>query len=197
MLKYLIICVIHPCISDYVIWWFEVVIGNLTLTEPAVSKKMILGKSISFCSLCRVWFSYSVPFANDRPSCLCFFPNSCPMIYKKHFVITCQVIFQGSTCCRSVTKSCPTPCDPMNCSMPAFPFPSLSSRVCSNSRPLSQWCHPTISSSATSSSCFNISQHQGLFQWVGTSRQVAKILELQQQLFQQIFRVDFLEDWLV
>ena len=28
-----------------------------------------------------------------------------------------------------------------------LPCPSLSSRVCSNSRPLSQWCHPTISSS--------------------------------------------------
>ena len=33
-------------------------------------------------------------------------------------------------------------------------FPSLSPWVCSNSCPLSQWCHPTISSSVTSfSSC--------------------------------------------
>ena len=30
-----------------------------------------------------------------------------------------------------------------------LPCPSLSPGVCSNSRPLSQWCHPTISSSAT------------------------------------------------
>ena len=30
-----------------------------------------------------------------------------------------------------------------------FPCPSLSSRVCSNSCPLSQWCHPALSSSAT------------------------------------------------
>ena len=29
-----------------------------------------------------------------------------------------------------------------------LPCPSLSLRVCSNSCPLSQWCHPTISSSA-------------------------------------------------
>ena len=29
-----------------------------------------------------------------------------------------------------------------------FPCPSLSPRVCSNSCPLSRWCHPTISSSA-------------------------------------------------
>ena len=38
---------------------------------------------------------------------------------------------------------------------------------------------------------FNLSQHQGLFQWVG-SNQVAKVLELQLQSFQWIFRVDFL-----
>ena len=34
-----------------------------------------------------------------------------------------------------------------------FPYPSLSPRVCSNSCPLSQWCHPTISSSADPFSC--------------------------------------------
>ena len=41
---------------------------------------------------------------------------------------------------------------------------------------------------------FNLSQHQGLFQWVGSLHQVAKILELQlqHQSFQWIFRVDFL-----
>ena len=32
--------------------------------------------------------------------------------------------------------------------------PSLSPGVCSNSRPLSQWCHPTISSSVTPFSCY-------------------------------------------
>ena len=41
---------------------------------------------------------------------------------------------------------------------------------------------------------FNISQHQGLFQWVSSSYQVAKALEfqLQHQSFQWIFRTDFL-----
>ena len=43
----------------------------------------------------------------------------------------------------------------------------------------------------------NLSQHQGLFQWVGFSHQMAKVLELQLQYqpFQWIFSVDFLEDW--
>ena len=41
---------------------------------------------------------------------------------------------------------------------------------------------------------FNLSQHRGLFQWVGSSCQVARVLELQlqHQSFQWIFRVDFL-----
>ena len=45
------------------------------------------------------------------------------------------------------------------CSLP-------SPRVCSNSCPLSQGCHPTISSS--SRFAFNLSQHQGLFWWVSS-----------------------------
>ena len=36
---------------------------------------------------------------------------------------------------------------PMDCSMPGFPCPSPAPGACSNSCPLSQWCHPTISSS--------------------------------------------------
>ena len=41
---------------------------------------------------------------------------------------------------------------------------------------------------------FNLSQHQGVFQWVGSSHHVAEVLELQLQhrFFQWIFRVDFL-----
>ena len=34
-----------------------------------------------------------------------------------------------------------------------FPCPSLSPRVCSNSLSLSQWCHPTMSSSVIPFSC--------------------------------------------
>ena len=55
--------------------------------------------------------------------------------------------------------------------------------------------HPLSSPSPPSS---NLSQHQGLFQWVSSLHQVAKVLEfqLQHQSFQWIFRTDFLEDWL-
>ena len=55
--------------------------------------------------------------------------------------------------------------------------------------------HPTISSSVVPfSSCLQSFSEQGLFQWVGSSYQVAKVLELQLQhhSFQWIFRIDFL-----
>ena len=70
---------------------------------------------------------------------------------------------------------------------------------CSNSCPLSRWCHPIILPLLSPSpSAFNLSQHQGLFQWVSSAHQVAKVLELQfqHQSFQWIFRTDFLCDWL-
>ena len=56
--------------------------------------------------------------------------------------------------------------------------------------------HPLLPSSPPA---FNLSQHQGLFQWVNSSKQVVKLLELQlqHQSFQRVFRVDFLLDWLV
>ena len=51
--------------------------------------------------------------------------------------------------------------------------------------------------SSPSPPAFTLSPHQGLFQWVSSSHQVAKVLEfqLQHQSFQWIFRTDFL--WLV
>ena len=54
----------------------------------------------------------------------------------------------------SVAQSCPILCDPMNHSMPGLPCPSPSPGVHSDSCPLSQWCHPAISSSVVPfSSC--------------------------------------------
>ena len=69
-----------------------------------------------------------------------------------------------------------------------------------NSCPLSQWCHPTVLHLLSPSHpAFNLSQHQGLFQWVSSSHQVPKVLEfqLQHQSFQWIFKTDFLQDWQV
>ena len=74
-----------------------------------------------------------------------------------------------------------------------LPCPPRSFRVCSNSCPLSRWCHPAISFSVTPfSSCPQSFPALRSFLWVSCSHQVAEVLELQHQSFRWIFRVDFL-----
>ena len=57
-------------------------------------------------------------------------------------------------------------------------WPSLSPWVSSNSSPLSQWCHLTISSSVTPFSCPRFFPGSGSFQLVSSMHQVAKVLKL-------------------
>ena len=75
------------------------------------------------------------------------------------------------------------------------PCPLPTPRVHPNPCPLSQWYHPTDSSSVVPfSSCLQFSQHRVFFQWVSSSHQVVKVLEfqLQHQSFQWTPRTDFL-----
>ena len=66
-------------------------------------------------------------------------------------------------CCCSVTKSCLT-LQPHRLQHIRLPCPSPSPRACSNSGPLSRWCHPTISFSVTPfSSCFQSFAASGSF----------------------------------
>ena len=100
----------------------------------------------------------------------------------------------------SVAQSCPTLCDPVNRSMPDLPVHHQLPEFTQNSCPSSQRLHPVISSSAVPFSSYNDpSQHQGLFQWVNSSHEVAKVLEfqLQHQSFQWTPRSDLLQDGLV
>ena len=71
-----------------------------------------------------------------------------------------------------------------------FPCPSLSLGVCWTHL-LSWWCHPTSSSSVVPFPCSQSFSASGLFQWVDSLLQVAKVLELQHQSLQWIFRVWF------
>ena len=58
---------------------------------------------------------------------------------------------------------------------------------------------PSHPLSSPSPPALNLSQNQGIFQWVSSSHQVAKVLEfqLQHQSFQWIFRTDLLQNGLV
>ena len=104
-------------------------------------------------------------------------------------MILIHSLFQPLSCCSVVSDSL----WPHRLPHTRLPCPSLSPRIRSNSCPLTQWCNPTISSSSPPPPAFNLSQHQGLFQLVGSSHQLVKVLELQlqHQSFQWIFRVDF------
>ena len=82
----------------------------------------------------------------------------------------------------SVAQSCPTPCDPMNHSTPGLPvhhqlLESTQTHVHRVGDAI-QPCHPLSSPSPPAP---NPSQHQGLFQWVNSSHEVAKVLEFQLQ----------------
>ena len=95
----------------------------------------------------------------------------------------------------SVAQLCATLCDPIECGMPGFPvhhqLPELNQ---TNVHWVSDAIQPFHPLSSPSPSTFNLSQFQGLFQWVSSSHHVAKVLEFQlhHQSFQWIFRTDFL-----
>ena len=82
----------------------------------------------------------------------------------------------------SVAQLCPTLCDTMDCSTPGFPAhhqnPEYAQTHVHWVGDAIQPSHPLSSPSPSDSS---LSQQQGLFQWVSSSHQVAKILELQLQ----------------
>ena len=108
--------------------------------------------------------------------------------------------FNGWVQFSSVAQKCPTLCDPMNCSMPGLPvhhqLPELTQ---THVHWVSDAIQPSHPLSSPSPPTFNLSQHQGLFKWVSSSHQVAKVLQFQLQhlSFQWTPRADLLQNGLV
>ena len=95
----------------------------------------------------------------------------------------------------SVTQLCLTLCNPTDCSTPGFPVHyQLSELAQTHINRVSDAIQPSHPLSSPSPPAFNLSQHQGLFQWVRSLYQVTKVweLQLQHQSFQWIFRTDLL-----
>ena len=94
-----------------------------------------------------------------------------------------------------VAQSCPTLCNPMNRSTPGLPvhhqLPELTQTHAHRVGDAIQPSHPLSSPSPPAP---HPPQHQGLFQWVNSSHEVAKVLEfqLQHQSFQWTPRTDLL-----
>ena len=139
---------------------------------------------------------------------LIFLPNSFLKYPKSIFIIFCVIISSRTymnslyfvfymLIISSVTLSCLTLCDPMDCNTPGLPVHQQLSEFTQTHvhwvGDAIQPSHPLLSPSPPA---FSLSQHQGLFQWVSSLHQVAKVLELQlqHQSCQWIFKVDF-QDW--
>ena len=104
-------------------------------------------------------------------------------------------IIGGSVQFISVTQLCLTFCDPMNCSMPGLPVHhQLREFTQTHVHRVSDAIQPSHPLSSPSPPAPNPSQHQGLFQWVSSSHEVTKVLEiqLQHQSFQWTPRTDLL-----
>ena len=135
------------------------------------------------------WTLWASCFTLISLGSLYLFPNvqslkrtSCHMFC---FALLCWLFQAGRSICGGgafflATKLCPTLCNPMDCNKPGFPVLHQPlelvqthvhwvSDVIQSSHPLSSPSPPAL----------NLSQHHGLFQWVGSSHQVAKVLELQ------------------
>ena len=92
--------------------------------------------------------------------------------------ILATIIIQFS----SVTQLCPTLWDPMNCKMPGL---AAHHQLLEFTQTHVHWVgdaiQPSHPLSFLSPPAFNLSQHRGLFKWVSSSHQVAKVLEFQLQ----------------
>ena len=75
----------------------------------------------------------------------------------------------------SVAQSCLTLCDPMDCSTPSLPVHcQLPEFTQTHVHWVGDAMQPSLPMSSPSPPAFNLSQHQGLFQWVSSSQQVDK-----------------------
>ena len=93
---------------------------------------------------------------------------------EKSLEMSCGDHFSQSVVSDSVT--------PMDCSMPGLPvYHQLPELVQTHVHQFGDAILPPHPLSSPSPSAFNLSQHQGLFQGVSSSHQVAKVLEFQPQ----------------
>ena len=120
--------------------------------------------------------------------------------YMAFIMLMCVPSMPASVQFSSVAQSCPTLCDPMNCSTPGLPVHhQLLEFTQTHVHQVSDPIQPSHLLSSPSPPAPNPSQHQSLFQWVNSSQEVAKVLEFQlyHHSFQRTPRADLLQNGLV
>ena len=109
--------------------------------------------------------------------------------------VSLHIVWWWSVQFSSVTQSCPTLSNPMNCSTPGLPVHhQLLVSTQTHVHRVSDAIQPSHPLSSPSPPALNLSQHQGLFKWVSSLHQVAKVLQfqLQHQSLQWTPRTDLL-----
>ena len=105
-----------------------------------------------------------------------------PFWYPNFFAIHWLSSIFSSVQFSSVTQSCPTLSDHMNRSTPGLPVHyQLLEFTQTHVHRVSDAIQPSHPLSSPSPPAPNPSHHQGLFQWVNSSHEVAKVLEFQSQ----------------
>ena len=161
----------------------------------------VIHLSLDLCSLCFVILRLNPCFCISSWICLNLCQEGCVRVtgrleegecvflfpvgfLQSSCLLVCAMDFQFS----SVTQLCPTLCDPMDWSTPGFPVHhqllELTQAHVHHVSDVIQLSHPLPSPSPPA---FNLSQHQGLFQWVSSSHQVPKVLDHKRQLQHQSF----------
>ena len=122
---------------------------------------------VNFCCTTK-WFSYTHTHTHAHTFFVMFFS----------IIVYQGILSISSVQFSSFTQFCPTLCDLMDCSIPGFP---VHHQLLELAQTHIHWVdyaiQPSHPLSSPSSPAFNLSQHQGLSQWVNSSHQVAKILE--------------------
>ena len=100
----------------------------------------------------------------------------------------------------SIAQSCPTLCDPTNCNTPGLPvYHQLPEFTQIHVHRVGDAIQPSHPLSSPFPPAPNPSQHQSLFQWVDSSREVAKVLEFQLSIIpskEHPGLISFIMDWL-
>ena len=167
------------------LYFFALITEEPFLISPCYSLELCIQMDISF--LFSFVFSLQGGFL-QRPNNKCQTNKKITIFKKWNWIETYIVTFTQKQrlgysalriCSCSVSKWCPTLCNPMDCSLPVFPvLHYLPEFAQTHVHWVKDAIHPSHHLSPLSPA-LNLFQHQGHLQWVSSLHQVAQVLELQ------------------
>ena len=160
--------------------WLLLFLSTVILSKAIAKWKLnCIHKVLMFTSYYLQFLRENKVTTNSARTETGFLTNSVASAYNE--LVHSKVIMAVDDRFSSASQSCPTLCDPMGCSTPGFPVLHLLELAQTHVHWISDTIQPSHPLLPPSSPAFSLSQHHGLFQWVGSFHQVAKVLELQLQ----------------